>query len=715
MAIRTYKVTLDSKNYIAPEPVLLRQGDKTGAVVIDATLMDNGYPVSLSGLTPSFMANTADGKAVVSDTTGFTIVDSSGGEFTYQVPSQLGSVPGKIKIAYFSFTDASGNQSTFDIAFNVYPAADMTQDSAKDWISNLSEIINTITTLPVTGDRISAASLRIMGAENFIETPPDQKDDNTAINGASLSAPSGSYNYAISKNAYRASEFRTINEAGTQLILMAYLSDGSTSTINIQLQGSSMGSLYIFYQGTLSILGQSGVTMANGASAFKKDDYLTVISAINSQFLIYRNGNFWASVDFSNINQASRMTTHFGVFMADTKSDGEYADRLVFYQSDHDVPLTTLKKIQLGDVSSDNATLSVIQQSINIISNTATKFTTIDIAADPVNIRMDITTVSSSYMPYFVFAKKGNILKAVNLTNGSICEASDKDGLFNVIHAQNLNTFVEGDHFEETYRNGILTIFKNGSKWTAFDALKYSEYDERSVGIIINKAAVGRVVSNVIITNTGASTKPSEKKLGAFGDSITAGFNIQQPYHYWVGKIIKCDKVINYGVSGTRVAAPNLDSGESMVTRYKSIDPSLDAVVAMFGTNDFGVGAGVPLGAMGSTDITDFYGALDVLIQGLALQYVGKPLLVVTPLPRKGEMVKNAQGNVLQDYVDAIKKVCNKYAVACLDLHSSIGINPDLSDEIVQNWTRDGDGLHPNERYHQLLGQRIGKYMRLMI
>lgn len=142
MAIRTYKVTLDTKNAIAPEPIYLRQGDKTGAVVIDATLMDNGSPVSLSGLTPSFMANTADGKAVVSDTSGFAIVNASGGEFTYQVPSQLGSVPGKIKIAYFSFTDSNGNQSTFDIMFAVYPAADVTKESAKDWISNLNEIIN---------------------------------------------------------------------------------------------------------------------------------------------------------------------------------------------------------------------------------------------------------------------------------------------------------------------------------------------------------------------------------------------------------------------------------------------------------------------------------------------------------------------------------------------------------------------------------------------
>ena len=142
MAIRTYKITLDSKNAIAPEPVLLRQGDKTGSVVIDATLTDNGSPVSLSGLTPMFKANTADGQAVIADSTGFNIVNASGGEFTYQVPSQLGSVPGKIKIAYFSLTDQNGDQSTFDIAFFVYQAADMTQESAEDWISNLNDIIS---------------------------------------------------------------------------------------------------------------------------------------------------------------------------------------------------------------------------------------------------------------------------------------------------------------------------------------------------------------------------------------------------------------------------------------------------------------------------------------------------------------------------------------------------------------------------------------------
>lgn len=135
MAIRTYKVTLDSKNTIAPEPVYLRQGDKTGAVVIDATLMDNGAPVSIDGLTPMFKANTADGQAVIADSTGFNIVNASGGEFTYQVPNALSAVPGKIMNAYFSFSDTSGSESTFDVAFIIKKTVDITKPQADDYIT----------------------------------------------------------------------------------------------------------------------------------------------------------------------------------------------------------------------------------------------------------------------------------------------------------------------------------------------------------------------------------------------------------------------------------------------------------------------------------------------------------------------------------------------------------------------------------------------------
>lgn len=144
MAIRTYKVTLDTKNAIAPEPVYLRQGDKTGAVVIDATLMDNGAPVSLDGLTPMFKANTADGQAVIADSTGFNIVNASGGEFTYQVPNALSSVNGKIVTAYFSFSDSSGSESTFDVPFVIKSAVDINQKQAEDYITIIDGTLDSL-------------------------------------------------------------------------------------------------------------------------------------------------------------------------------------------------------------------------------------------------------------------------------------------------------------------------------------------------------------------------------------------------------------------------------------------------------------------------------------------------------------------------------------------------------------------------------------------
>lgn len=153
MAIRTYKVTLDSKNTIAPEPVFLRQGDRTGAVVIDATVMDNGTPVSISGLTPMFRANTADGEAVIADSTGFTIIDAVGGRFTYEVPNALSSVPGKVTTAYFTFTNASGSESTFDVAFVIKAAADITKPQASDYITIID---GTIDTLQQKIDKINA-------------------------------------------------------------------------------------------------------------------------------------------------------------------------------------------------------------------------------------------------------------------------------------------------------------------------------------------------------------------------------------------------------------------------------------------------------------------------------------------------------------------------------------------------------------------------------
>lgn len=189
MTIRTYKVTLDSKNTIAPEPVFLRQGDKTGAVVIDATLMDNGTPVSLSGLTPMFKANTADGQAVIVDSTGFNIINASGGEFTYQVPNALSAVPGKIMTAYFSFSDTSGTESTFDVAFIIKKAVDITKPQADEYITIID---GTLQSLQQKIDAMNTDVQTILDDFNqgnfYNRTQTDEKDATTLASANSYSS-----------------------------------------------------------------------------------------------------------------------------------------------------------------------------------------------------------------------------------------------------------------------------------------------------------------------------------------------------------------------------------------------------------------------------------------------------------------------------------------------------------------------------------------------
>ena len=231
MAIRTYKVTLDTKNTIAPEPVFLRQGDKTGAVVIDASVTDNGAPVSINGLSATFIANTADGKAVIADGNGFDMTNPSGGEFTYQVPNALSAVAGKVTTAYFSFSDSSGAESTFDVIFVVKKAVDLTQDKAQDYITIID---GTMRTLQQKIDAMNNDIQKVLNAYNqgnfYNKAETDSKDTET-LSIAEKYADSGDsntlHNVAIDlQKKADLSDFTVLNERVNSL---TSLPNGSTS------------------------------------------------------------------------------------------------------------------------------------------------------------------------------------------------------------------------------------------------------------------------------------------------------------------------------------------------------------------------------------------------------------------------------------------------------------------------------------------------------
>ena len=212
----------------------------------------------------------------------------------------------------------------------------------------------------------------------------------------------------------------------------------------------------------------------------------------------------------------------------------------------------------------------------------------------------------------------------------------------------------------------------------------------------------------IAIKNRMSSVSPYMygKKWAVLGDSITAGdgltANIITRYSTVVAK--QCGLIpYNYGYSGSRIAVegsagdPTYDN--AMVIRYASMIADADYITVLGGIND--ANNQLPLGTLGDTDISTFYGALEVLITGLLTKYPGKAIGFITPPHYQG-----ATGH--QTYVNAIKEACARYAIPVLDLHSNGGMNT-MTTAFSQMFY--SDGLHPNELGQSVMARKICAFL----
>ncbi len=108
-------------------------------------------------------------------------------------------------------------------------------------------------------------------------------------------------------------------------------------------------------------------------------------------------------------------------------------------------------------------------------------------------------------------------------------------------------------------------------------------------------------------------------------------------------------------------------------------------------------------------DGTTFYGSLHVLYRLLIEKYPLANILIVTPLPRRDGERTNGYGKVLLDYVEAIKQTANNFSLPILDLYQTFGLNPKLD---VINDIAFFDGLHPNQKGHERIFERMDAYIR---
>jgi len=216
-------------------------------------------------------------------------------------------------------------------------------------------------------------------------------------------------------------------------------------------------------------------------------------------------------------------------------------------------------------------------------------------------------------------------------------------------------------------------------------------------------------------------------KINFLGDSITEGVGASSPemvYHAVLKREVNLKEARNYGISGTRFAVqkgsdeqPKDDYVDvnSFCERFDKMDDDADVVVVFGGTNDYGHGD-APLGGFSDRTPDTFYGACHYLFSGLIKKYLGKPIVIITPLHRSCEHLNNAGFKpygiaTLKEYVEIIREVAEYYSLPVLDLFASSGIQPAI-EEIKEYYLP--DGLHPNDRGYALIANKLKNFLEVL-
>lgn len=214
------------------------------------------------------------------------------------------------------------------------------------------------------------------------------------------------------------------------------------------------------------------------------------------------------------------------------------------------------------------------------------------------------------------------------------------------------------------------------------------------------------------------------KKLVAIGDSITYGTGLASTEISWSQQVASMFNMtfVNYGIGGSEIAINKASSPYNpMCVRYAEMDDDADLIIVAGGTNDWGhitglvsVGNGEYLmGELGDTEPTTFYGALDTMCKGLLAKYVGKTIFFMTPIKRYSGLStpyynENYRGYTLEDYANAIKKVCGFYGIPVLDMFNECSLNPIIEAIRTAYIT---DGTHPNFAGHHIMARQVAGFV----
>lgn len=281
----------------------------------------------------------------------------------------------------------------------------------------------------------------------------------------------------------------------------------------------------------------------------------------------------------------------------------------------------------------------------------------------------------TNYLPLGYIELEWEILKAnVDLTGVKWSAKSlPYTGSAQSVELQNLPTGVTA-----TYEGNTATGVGN---YTAVAHLTY--VDQENYNPIEDITYSWSIVNNEF----------SQLNYVAFGDSITygvdgeTGLRMKTPYPNLVAEELGLKTVSNYAVSGSTVS---FVSGLNNVnSQYETATSAADIVSVMIGVNDYARSA--TLGTINDNDLTTIYGGLNCLVEGLKAKYPNAFIFFMTPFDCYRITGKNTAGVELIDVVNAVKEVCLKNNIPCLDMYSWGKYTMELDPK--------SDGIHPTQNF----------------
>lgn len=207
------------------------------------------------------------------------------------------------------------------------------------------------------------------------------------------------------------------------------------------------------------------------------------------------------------------------------------------------------------------------------------------------------------------------------------------------------------------------------------------------------------------------------------GDSITFDYELkegEQAYPALVSESLGLSSYENHGISGSSVSS---GGWEPMCERYQHMNKHADIIFFMGGRNDFS-SVENEFGDINTSvdDTHTFYGALKHIAEGLIQYYPDRLIIFLTPPHGSSNIVpehlpNRTTGKVYSDYVQAVREVASLYSFPCCDLWNTAGIQPLL--EVHKNMYFTGengipDGLHPNQKGHERLANRIIGFIKTL-